>query len=418
MTSKPTLFTPLTLPNGETIPNRICKAAMEENLCDPNQIPGPPLCNLYSQWAQGGAGLIITGNVMVSPDAVTGPGSVILEQGTPLEPFAKWAQAGRFNGAQFWMQISHPGRQVYANLKEQAVGPSDIAVDIGSMSKMFAKPRALSHDEILQMIERFANTAELAEQAGFTGVQIHAAHGYLISQFLSPLTNNRTDQWGGSLANRASFLFETIKAIRARVSDRFCVAVKINSADFQKGGFSLEDAKWVVSELKSLAVDLVELSGGSYESPAMEGHAADDSSTAKREAYFVDFAREIATVTDIPIMVTGGISRLSVAEDALSNNAGGFGVSVLGIARAFAYAPDLPNQWKNGRMADIHIPDVSWKNATLASLATMGIAKVQLERMSKGKAPKASSSAILAVLSGQYRTRKLTKRYLKWRANA
>ncbi|MCL4165810.1 UNVERIFIED_CONTAM: hypothetical protein GTU68_021393, partial [Idotea baltica] len=233
---------------------------------------------------------------MVSPDAMSGPASVVLQQGTDLAPFIEWAKAGRAGGGQFWMQINHPGRQTYAMLGEEAVSASDVAVNIPGLSKNFRRPRALREDEIQTLINRFATTAELAEKAGFSGVQIHAAHGYLINQFLSPLTNLREDQWGGSLENRARFLLETVQEVRGRVSERFSVAVKLNSADFQKGGFDMNDAKWVVEQLGTMSVDLVELSGGSYESPAMQGQIEDGSSTGRREAYFIDFARDIAAI--------------------------------------------------------------------------------------------------------------------------
>jgi len=427
------MFTPLTLPNGQVLPNRLCKAAMEENLCDAGQLPGDRLFTLYRQWASGGAGLLLTGNVMICPDALTGPGGVVLQQGTPLQPFQQWAiagrtRAGRSGASQLWMQISHPGRQMYAALGEQAVAPSNVAVDIGKFSKLLAQPRALTSDEIEALIERFATTAALAEQAGFTGVQIHAAHGYLLSQFLSPLTNRRSDQWGGSLENRAQFLLRVVDAVRAKVQPGFAVAVKLNSADFQRGGFALADAKWVVTELNKKPVDLVELSGGSYESPAMQGSGQDEdgnahsepqvepqSSTAQREAYFIDFARDIASVATMPIMVTGGITRLAVAEQALAENSDGFGVDVLGIARAMAFEPNLPNAWQAGEKATVHVPVVAWDNKTIASLAMMALAKGQLERLAKGRAPKPDMSPLLALIAERWRTARRTKRYKKWR---
>lgn len=295
------LFETLTLPNGIIIKNRLCKAAMEENLCDEGQIPGHRLNTLYRQWAEGGVGLILTGNVMISPSALTGPGGVVLQNDQSMDRFKKWAQAGKLDGTQLWMQINHPGRQVYTAMGEQALAPSEIAVNIPGFSKLFAKPKAMTEDEIQETIERFTNTALLAEKAGFTGVQIHAAHGYLISQFLSPLTNQRSDRWGGSRENRARLLLDVVKSVSAKVKAEFCVSVKLNSADFQKGGFDAEDAKWVVSQLNDLSVDLVELSGGSYESPAMQGNASGDtsgSSTARREAYFIDFARDIASIAN------------------------------------------------------------------------------------------------------------------------
>ncbi|MFN7179240.1 NADH:flavin oxidoreductase/NADH oxidase family protein [Hyphomonas sp.] len=411
------LFTPLTLPNGAVMPNRLCKAAMEENLSAPGQVPGAQLRRLYEGWAKGGVGLVLTGNVMVTPGALTGPGGVVLEEGTDLAPFRDWAKAAKPEGGHLFMQINHPGRQMFAAMGEQAVAPSPVPVDLGQHSKLLAQPRALEETEIREIIVRFATTAALAEEAGFTGVQIHAAHGYLISQFLSPLVNKRTDQWGGSRENRARFLLETVKAVRARVSPGFCVSVKLNSADFQKGGFDFEDAKWVAAELNTLGLDLLELSGGNYESPAMQGHT-DDSSTSKREAYFIDFARQIAAVTTVPIMVTGGIYRKATAEAALAKDAHGFGVEVLGIGRAMAYVPDLPDQWRKGKMNDITLPEVAWKNRTMAGMAVMALTKRQLTRAADGKGAIWRASPLLTVIRDQLKTRKLVKRYRTWRARS
>jgi 2,4-dienoyl-CoA reductase-like NADH-dependent reductase (Old Yellow Enzyme family) len=411
------LFTPLTLPNGIVLSNRICKAAMEENLSDTGQLPGKRLFTLYKAWSKGGASLLLTGNVMISPDALTGPGGVVLESVNHIGSFKRWAAAGTQNSNQLWMQINHPGRQVYEAMGEQALSPSGIALNIPGFSKMFAQPKAMTEVEILDIIQRFANTAALAEQAGFTGVQIHAAHGYLLSQFLSPLVNQRTDQWGGSLENRARLVFEVVKAVRARVSAQFCVSIKINSADFQKGGFDAEDAKWVVTQLNDYKLDLVELSGGSYESPAMSGSAAETisgNSTTKREAYFVDFARDIAQVASMPIMVTGGITKRAVAEDALTQR-GGIAIEMLGIARALAYEPSLPNKWKQAQSLEIELPVVNWKNKTLGALAGMAITKAQLTRVAAGKLPNPNLNPFYAFIKGQIKTKLRTREYRKWR---
>lgn len=415
MTNSP-LFEPLTLPNGTTLKNRLAKAATEESLATYGQLPDSKLHTLYQRWANGGSGLLITGNVMVSPSAMSGPASVVLQAGTDLEPFKKWAKAGRSNGGQFWIQINHPGRQMLAALGEETVSASAVSVEIPGMSKNFKQPRALREDEIQDIIQRFATSARLAEEAGFTGVQIHAAHGYLLNQFLSPLTNRRNDQWGGSLQNRARLLFDIVRAVRAAVSADFCVTVKLNSADFQKGGFDKDDAKWVVEQLGDMSVDLVEVSGGSYESPAMQGRTEDGTSTQRREAYFVEFAREIAAIAEMPIMVTGGIRSRDVAEDAITKQTGGIGVSVLGIARAMAFEPDLVNNWREGKTLEVDIPQVNWKNKRMAGLASMMLAYVQLDRLSAGKAPNKGGIPILAVIANQMKSNKMTKRYQKWRA--
>ena len=179
------LFEPLVLPNGCVLKNRFCKAAMEENLADQGQLPGKKLRELYRQWASGGVGLILTGNVMIAPNALTGPGGVVLDKSQPLTPFKQWAEAAKAGGADVWMQLNHPGRQVYAAMGEQAFAPSAIGVDIDGFSSLFPTPKALADDEILEIIQRFADSASLAEKAGFGGCQIHAAHGYFCLLYTS-----------------------------------------------------------------------------------------------------------------------------------------------------------------------------------------------------------------------------------------
>ncbi len=405
-------FQPLQLPNGAAIPNRIGKASMEENLADATQGPSAELLRLYQAWADGGTGLLLSGNVMVDRRAMTGPGGVVLEDDSQLEKFREWARIGRAKGAQFWLQINHPGRQMQANLGQQTVAPSAVALDMGGLSKLFPVPKELNDAEIGKMIQRFARTAELAEQAGFSGVQIHAAHGYLLSQFLSPLSNKRTDSWGGSLENRARLLLEIVKAVRARVSPGFCVAVKINSADFQRGGFDAADAKRVVQMLNELPVDLVELSGGSYEAPAMQGDAR-DGRTLAREAYFLEFAGEIAAVAKMPLMVTGGIRRLPVVEQVLDS-----GVAVAGIATALAIEPNLPQRWQAGeQQLSAELPPIRWKNKTLAALAYMATVKFQMRRLSHGKASKPNVSPLRAFLTEQVKMARRTRLYKRLMAS-
>jgi 2,4-dienoyl-CoA reductase-like NADH-dependent reductase (Old Yellow Enzyme family) len=286
---------------------------------------------------------------------------------------------------------------------------------MGKYSKLFTQPRAMTEDDIRRVIDQFATTAERAEQSGFDGVEIHAAHGYLLSQFLSPLTNRREDHWGGSLEHRARLLIEIVRATRARVTPGFGVGVKLNSADFQKGGFDAEDAAAVVRLLNDEAVDLVEISGGSYESPAMHGRPqqqAKRASTRKREAYFLDFARDIVAVAAMPIMVTGGIRSRAMAQGALAPEDGRAGVAMVGIAQALAYAPDLPKRWQP-REEMIDVPKVDWKGG-LASLATMAMTKLQLQRMGRGKTPTFRLWAPWVLVRDQLRTRRLNSRYRTW----
>jgi 2,4-dienoyl-CoA reductase-like NADH-dependent reductase (Old Yellow Enzyme family) len=402
------LFTPLTLPNGATVPNRLAKASMEEALADAGQLPGPAIHRLYQHWAEGGAGLVITGNVMVDRRALTGPGTIALEADTPLAPFAAWAKAARAHGAQAWMQISHPGRQVMANMGGLAWAPSAVALDLGKHSKLFAQPVAMREEDIAEIVERFATTAHAAEQAGFTGVQVHAAHGYLISQFLSPLTNLRSDAWGGSLANRARLLIDVVRAVRARVAPGFCVAVKLNSADFQRGGFSEDDARQVLEMLNGERVDLVELSGGSYESPAMQGRSA-DGRTLAREAYFLEFANKLAQVAAMPLMTTGGIARRAIAERVLAG-----GVAVVGMATALAAVPDLPSQWQAGSEPAAAMPAVNWKDKVLASLARMALVRRRLHALGKGSRALPAYSPLFTLVLDQLRSVRQTRRYRAW----
>jgi 2,4-dienoyl-CoA reductase-like NADH-dependent reductase (Old Yellow Enzyme family) len=399
------IFSSFTLPNGSVLPNRLAKAAMEENMAASGHLPGNEIFKLYKTWAQGGTGLLITGNVMIDHRAMTGPGGIALEAETDLEPFKRWAKAGQQNNARIWMQINHPGRQVYAAMGGQVLSPSDVALDMGKHSKLFGQPKPMNDDEIQDVIERFATTAARAIEAGFNGVEIHAAHGYLLSQFLSPLTNQRNDQWGGKLENRARLLYEVVKAVKARLPKEAAVSVKLNSADFQRGGFDAEDALAVVKGLGELNVDLVELSGGSYESPAMQGNTA-DGRALDREAYFLAFAEEIAKHATMPIMTTGGIVRKAVAEKVLAA-----GVDIVGMGRALAFSPALPNQWSQSHDAEATLPEVKWKDKTLSALAVMAITKRQFRRMGQGKLPKSNSSPLMSLIGDQLRLKQLTKRY-------
>lgn len=419
------LFTPLTLPNGVSVQNRLCKAAMEENMAEAGQVPGQALINLYEAWSNAaaasdaGPGIILSGNVMVDPTAMTGPGGVVLEADTLNDPelrkkFERWAKTGQAGGSKFVMQISHPGRQIFANMGVEPVSASATKVNLdGAAAKMFTQARALTGDEIRGLIRRFAETALAAQGAGFDGVQVHGAHGYLVAQFLSPLTNLREDEWGGSLENRARFLLEIIRAIRDRVNSDFIVGVKLNSADFQKGGFDIADSEQVVAWLNEEAVDFVEISGGSYESSAMMGNSEDgrvESSTEKRELFFFDFAKRISNTAQMPLMVTGGVTKRETAENALNEA----GVDMVGIGRAFAYNPKLIADWKSDTSLSIQIGRAKWKDKALGSLAGMAMTKQQLYRLGDGLPIKRKQIPILALIGQQIKTAKLTKRYKAW----
>lgn len=402
------VFEPLTLGNGATLPNRIAKAAMEENMAAPGQVPGDALISLYRRWGAGGAGLLITGNVMVHDAALTGPAGIVLDADQPIEPFRRWADAAKSGGARVWMQINHPGRQVTAEMPGVAWAPSAKRVDVGKQSGRFAEPTGMTAAQIRETIDRFAATAGLAEQAGFDGVEIHAAHGYLLSQFLSPLSNERTDEWGGSLDNRARLLVEIVRAVRATVAADFAVAVKVNSADFQRGGFDADDARRVIDMLAPLGVDLVELSGGSYESPAMTGTSADERTLA-REAYFLELATELAATSPLPLMLTGGITRLPVAEEVLAE-----GVAVVGMGSALAVDPELPATWRRDRAAKVTLTPITVADKTIASGMSMARIRAQLRRLGAGKATRPEANPWLMFAADQLRQKVALRRYRRW----
>lgn len=406
MTSE--LFSPLPLRSGHVLNNRIAKAAMEENMAADGQLPGKELFGLYRRWAAGGAGLLITGNVMVHAEALTGPAGVVLDDAAPLEPFAEWAEAGRSGGGAIWMQINHPGRQIGSDMPGVVWGPSAVGVDLGRHSSRFGRPVAMTPEQIRATVNRYAVTARRAEQAGFDGVEVHAAHGYLLSQFLSPLVNKRTDQWGGSLENRARMLLDVVRAVRAAVSPSFAVAVKLNSADFQRGGFDADDARQVIERLAPLGVDLVELSGGSYESPAMSGRPA-DARTQAREAYFLDLAKDLFTTSPLPLMLTGGITRRDTAERVLDS-----GVALVGMGTALAVTPDLPERWRQGREAAARLRPVTWSDKALAAAAGMAQVRHQMRRIARGSHPTPRTHPAFALVSEQRKQRRALRRYRAW----
>jgi len=402
------LFEPLELRSGVQLKNRLVKAAMEENMAADRQNPSAQLIELYQRWALGGAGLLISGNVMISRKALTGPGGVVLDAESDLTLFKGWAQAGQQNGTRLILQLNHPGRQMPANLGQQAIAPSVVPLDLGQFSKMFASPRAMTLDDIAEFKQQFLHSSQLALQAGFAGVQIHAAHGYLLSQFLSPLVNQRQDQYGGPLENRARLLLELVALLRNELPASFIVSLKLNSADFQRGGFSTEDARQVLQWLNPLALDFVELSGGSYEAPAMQGDSRDGSALA-REAYFLDFARELQQSAQMPLMVTGGIQRQEVAEQVLQT-----GVALVGIATALALVPDLAKRWQQGEAVSPVLPVFSFAKKPLQSLAKMAYTRLMLRRFGQPLAFWSIRRWPLAMLVlDQLRLAGLARRYKK-----
>ena len=346
----------LRLPCGATLNNRIAKSAMTEGLAGPKLYSNARLENLYRLWSEGGAGLLITGNVMIDKRVLERPGNLAVDPARDFVPghagfeaLKRLAEAGTKNGNHLWMQISHAGRQSPWYVAKEPLAPSAVQLDLLGNYK---KPRALTGEEILDFIQRYADVARVAQAAGFTGVQIHAAHGYLLSAFLSPVTNQRADQWGGPLGHRARFLLETIRATRRAVGPGFPISVKLNSDDFRKGGFSFDECLKLVQWLNGEKLDLLEISGGNYEQPRLLGMRGGDASatevkrasTIAREAYFLDYATGIRKVAKMPLLMPGGFRSLEAMEDAISSGA----LDVIGLARPMCTDADIPRRLLDG----------------------------------------------------------------------
>lgn len=376
---------PFQLPCGAVLKNRLAKAAMTERFSNGDLKPNQKHFRLYNQWSNEGAGLLITGNVMLESKHLESAGNVVMNPEF-LPELNTWAKEATVNDNHCWVQISHSGRQtsIFNNLKP--VSPSNVKLNkLG----FFAKPRPLRLDEINQLIEQYAQAALLSKNAGFTGVQIHGAHGYLISQFLSPNTNRREDDWGGNLENRTRFLFEIIKRTRELVGLEFPIGLKLNSSDFQKGGFSEEDSLWVIQNLEELSVDLLEISGGTYENAEFLLASNIRESTKKREAYFLDFANKVREQSKIPLMVTGGIRSLDFCNEALSK--GWF--DVVGMARPFLLYDHFAQRFLENQLVPEEF-SIRTGIKAFEDMAEAGFYNLQLDNLATGKKVNRSYSAM------------------------
>lgn len=393
MTPAERLGQSFTLRNGETLPNRFAKSAMSETLGTLDNRVTPELARLYGTWADGGTGLLITGNVMIDRRHIGEPQNVVLDDERDLDALKRWAQAGTRQGNALWMQLNHPGKQSPKILNRDPVSPSAVPFR-KEMRSMFATPRALTAPEIEDIIQRFAHSAAIAEKAGFTGVQIHGAHGYLVSQFLSPHHNRRTDDWGGSPAKRMRFVVEVYKAIRQVTGRNFSVGIKLNSADFQRGGFTEEESLGVIETLSNLGIDLVEISGGNYENPAMAKGAK--ASTQAREAYFLEFAEKVRAQVDVPLMVTGGFRT----HDGMATAIEGGATDLIGLGRPLAVDPDFPRRILDGETFTSSVKPIKTGIKLIDNLALMEVSWYtrQLGRMGQGKKPRQHDRGMLSLM--------------------
>ena len=406
---------PLKIKNT-TFKNRIIKGAMSEALANQAGQPNHLHLGLYEAWAKGGLGCAITGNVMVDYRAKNEPGVVVIETERDLVKLKEWADIGKKYGMVQLIQLSHPGRQCPKGLNKETVAPSAVPFS-PLLATTFATPRELREDEILDIIQRFATSAVICEKAGFEGIQLHGAHGYLISEFLSPLTNKRNDQWGGSIENRMRFLLEIYKAVREETSDNFIISVKLNSADFQRGGSTEEEVVEVFKAIDTAGIDLIEISGGTYEAPAMAGAKAEKrkQSSIAREAYFLDFAEKIRKEVKCHLMVTGGFRTVVGMNAALDSGACEF----IGIARPLAVETDLTDRLIAGQDVRYAVEQIKTGISFVDKMAIMEIIwyAAQFKAIGEGKKPNPKLSPfkvflgyaknnVKAVIQGRVNSRK------------
>jgi len=384
----------LTLPCGAVIKNRIGKSAMSENMGSQGFLSNHSFQTLYQRWADGGTGLLITGNVMVDQRALGEAHNVVIEKCINDPSLKLWAEAGKRNDTHVWVQLNHPGKQSPKFLSTLPVAPSAIPLK-KPLNRVFNTPRALSEAEIVDIIARFAFAAKVCKENGFTGVQIHGAHGYLVSQFLSPTHNQRTDKWGGSIENRMRFVSEIYEAIREAVGPHFPVSIKLNSADFQKGGFSKADSMAVVKHLSGLGMDLIEISGGTYETPVMTGTHVKESTKA-REAYFLDYCEEVRKTVTSPLMLTGGFRSSKGMNDALAAGV----CDMVGIARSLALNPDFSNELLSGKNVKSLVKPLTTGFPFLDKTFPLEIVWYtdQIHLMGKGKSPNIHRSVLRSVI--------------------
>jgi len=387
-----------TLPNGMVLPNRLAKAALSECLSSEDFAPGHEIKTLYRRWADNGAGLTITGNVMVDRRHIGEPGNVVVEDERHLDDLIEWAEIVKSHGSVGLVQINHPGRQTPRSLVAHPVAPS--AVKVPGMAGTFAAPRELTNAEIDDIIARYATTARIVTKAGFDGVQIHGAHGYLVSQFLSPLANQRTDAWGGTPERRMRFVLEVAAAMRAEIGDK-ALTIKLNSADFQRGGFSEDESLEVVGALVEAGIDLLEVSGGTYSSAAMLGvDPTVRESTRTREAYFLDYALRVrAAHPDLPLMLTGGFRTADAMNEAVASGA----IDIVGLGRPLTLEPDVPGALLDGSASHTTVPTHRSGIRLLDSLTELTYYTVNMWRMGAAKEPKPKRPAAINVATYMWR---------------
>lgn len=367
--------------------NRFLKASMTEKLSswDPQKkeargIPSTEIHNVYQRWGEGGLGHILTGNIMLAYDQLEAAGNLIIPTDAPFEgprfeAFVKLASVAKAHGSLITGQVTHPGRQVDQRIQPNPVSASDVHLQGKVLGLEFAKPHPASQEEINEIVRSFTFAAQYLHRAGFDGIELQGAHGYLLSQFLSRTTNLRTDEYGGSLRNRARLIVEIAQAIRANTPSDFILGIKINSVEFQSGGFTVEEARELCHMLEEATFDFVELSGGTYQAMAFK-HQRE--STRKREAFFLEFAAMIVpALHKTKTYVTGGFRTLHGMLDALKT------VDGVGLGRVVAQEFSLSKDMLNGTITGAIDPKVDQNDFALTNI----IAGSQIRQVGKGQDP-------------------------------
>ncbi len=336
---KITLERALILPCGAVLKNRMAKSAMSDSLGDGEGNPTQAQIRLYERWAQGGIALSIIGEVQIDPLCPEKPGNLVLGPHSNMKTLLNLTRRASIKEAHIWPQLGHAGALSHRAISEP-IGPS--ALNIGDFHC-----KGMSIEEIKALPNNYAKAAQLAKEAGFTGVQIHAGHGFLLSQFLSPLFNHRTDQYGGSLKNRCRLIIDVIDQVRKIVGPGFPIGIKLNASDLIEGGLTTEDALENIRRLDQTSLDLIEVSGGTY----FPG-AKSSSDSSSKGVYYKSFAQRAKAVTSIPLMVTGGVKSLSDASALLQDKS----TDLVGLARAIVLIPNLANDWLAGINPTLSFP--------------------------------------------------------------
>ncbi len=352
----------LPLPCGVHLKNRLVKSAMSDSLGNGAGNPTQAQIRLYERWAEGGAALSLIGEVQTRPDFPEKPGNLVLVPDADWPAMQELARRGSANGAHIWPQLGHAGALSHGPISSPK-GPSRL--DIEGLHC-----EGLSLAELHEIPETYARAAALAKANGFGGVQIHAGHGFLLSQFLSPLFNHRTDAYGGSVVNRFRIIHEVIAAIRQAVGPGYPVGIKINSTDKLQGGLTGTEAMQVVRLLGETSVDLIDISGGTY----FPGAASSSDGALASGPYFLEFSKQAKQVTRIPIISTGGFTTRAQAIEALRTEA----ADAIGLARAMVLNPSLANAWLSDAGGDPEFPTfdtpprggiTAWYSMRLTALA-------------------------------------------------